>query len=351
MEDTFKQLKKKAKWEKKYENLLEEDRPPLEAEPSDDSSSCSDSSDGSDTNITNYGGRVLKKLSMQKLKKKLFKINEDLSLTPEEQKLRKRKEQIERSIMEKQPKKRRKQKQASTASVQLPKRLLRKYAGLSRYHKKSEGMIHPESIRKVKNMPELRIEATWNYFYGGSNGACCSVRKEPKVVDVFVGNKTQLRKKNNFASLKSILNFDNSDVGAAGKIQLKETPSSTISYTVGSVWEEDKSAVPSNIRQGCDEPLSDVVFQVVPNRQNLIGVRRGKSIEIYDNNEESPSLLDSIPNICYGSRNYEGWKKNSVFDAIKDPLLLGLDFNPQFAPEFISVDENRVVRIGDFNAE
>jgi hypothetical protein len=134
-----------------------------------------------------------------------------------------------------------------------------------------------------------------------------------------------------------------------GKVRLeKSPPSSILTYKVEAVWEEDKSDVPTNNREGhTTDPLSDVIFQIVPHKFDLVGVRRGRSVELYSTEESDPYLLDSIPNICYGTRKYPGWKKNSAFDVVKDPMLFGLDFNPQYGPEFITVDENRHIRIGD----
>lgn len=121
-----------------------------------------------------------------------------------------------------------------------------------------------------------------------------------------------------------------------------------LSYRVQSVWEEDISSVPV-AAQGSDisDPLSNIVHQILSpaGTFDLLGVRRGKTIDIYSTKEDTPYLLDSIPNISYGI--------NKTFSKgyVPDPLLLGMDFNPMYSAEFITIDENLELRICDLTKE
>lgn len=200
------------------------------------------------------------------------------------------------------------------------------------------------SFRKFKTLPESRIEATWNYFYGGINGACCYVENTRKNSNsVFAASQSQLRKS---ISINPGTNFDYLILYfqyLIGKVALEKTePSSMLSYRVKSVWEED---LPTG---GLD--VNDTIFQIVPTKKfDMIGVRRGKRIGIYNIEDEEPYLLESIPSIFYGTNEYNGWKQKGRLEVIKDPLLLGFDFNPQYVPEFITIDENMQIRICDIS--
>jgi hypothetical protein len=125
-----------------------------------------------------------------------------------------------------------------------------------------------------------------------------------------------------------------------------------LSYTVDSVWEEEE--VPSNIRPERPEPndaLSDIIFQIkTDKRRNIIAVQRGRSIEIYEQ-EGPPALLTSIPNLCYGTNDYLGWKGQLVPNAKVNPLLLSFDLNPHFPAELVTIDENGIIQFLDFAAK
>ncbi|CAL8082872.1 unnamed protein product [Orchesella dallaii] len=191
------------------------------------------------------------------------------------------------------------------------------------------------SLYKMQNRPKLIIEGTWNHLYGGLGGACCFVKTGSSTNScekfyVFVGKGSQLR-----------------------AVKLKtSSQASMFKYTIDSVWEESSNDVPSNAgNRGDSEPFSDLIFQIVPTRTNdILGVRRGKSINIYSTEETAPYLLESVSNTLYGTNEYypDSFPKNMAVGLIKDPLLLGLDFSPTCSSECITMDENWVVRICDF---
>lgn len=55
------------------------------------------------------------------------------------------------------------------------------------------------ALERLKNQPRLKVEGTWNFLFGGQNGACCTMnagssQKSSKRPYVFVGVGSQLRK-------------------------------------------------------------------------------------------------------------------------------------------------------------
>lgn len=110
------------------------------------------------------------------------------------------------------------------------------------------------------------------------------------------------------------------------------------------MWQED-TGVTYNPKCSSACPFNDLILQITPEEYTgLVGVRRGRSVQIYGTEEENPYLLESIPNVCYGTNEIATSFRKTI-NCLKDPLLLGLDFNPIFNPEIITVDENFVVRI------
>ncbi|ODN05217.1 hypothetical protein Ocin01_01468 [Orchesella cincta] len=193
------------------------------------------------------------------------------------------------------------------------------------------------SLAKLKNRPKLIIQATWNHMYGGLGGAGCfmktgSSNKSFKKLYVFVGKGSQLR-----------------------AVRLKAASrASMFNHTIDSVWEENPDDMPSNKRKsnGAEaDPLSDLIFQLVPNNtSDILGVRRGKSIDLYNTEDDVPYYMESISNTLYGTEELypESFPKSRTLELLTDPLLLGLDLNPTYIPECITIDENWVVRICDF---
>jgi hypothetical protein len=45
----------------------------------------------------------------------------------------------------------------------------------------------------IKNIPKLKLQSTWNYLFGGSNGACCVTSKDENI-RLYAGSRTQVRK-------------------------------------------------------------------------------------------------------------------------------------------------------------
>lgn len=96
------------------------------------------------------------------------------------------------------------------------------------------------------------------------------------------------------------------------------------------------------LKSDSDDPFDEIILEIVPNESNnLLGTRRGRSIQIYDTSEDTPVLLESIPNKYYGTKHYNDRPRRSV----ANPLLRGFDFNSDYAPEIITIDENHVIRI------
>jgi len=127
---------------------------------------------------------------------------------------------------------------------------------------------------------------------------------------------------------------------------------SMVAHKVGSVWEEDVANVPTNLRPNSYDPLADVILQVVPSpRIDMVGVRRGKSVEMYTT-DRIPELFTSVPNICYGHRDYFGWHTYSKGKMpSKNPYLLSLDFHPYNGAELMTMDENFIIRWASLKKE
>lgn len=129
-----------------------------------------------------------------------------------------------------------------------------------------------------------------------------------------------------------------------GAIQLKQSqPSSIFSYSIESIWDSHPHSPMTS--SGDNDPFNDQILQIIPNqRSKLLGVRRGRSIQIFDSEEPDggPVLLDTIPNTLYGTSNYYQVERKI---SARNPLFRGIDFNPTFSPEIISIDENLVIRV------
>lgn len=123
-------------------------------------------------------------------------------------------------------------------------------------------------------------------------------------------------------------------------------PGQILSYAVGSIWEEDQ--IPSNVNSAQPEPedpLNNQIFEIKTlRRRHQIAVRRGKSIEIYIQNE-TPSLIASIPNVCYGNSRYHGPGNRKPYNP--SPFLTSFDMNENFPSELVTIDENAVIQFID----
>lgn len=147
---------------------------------------------------------------------------------------------------------------------------------------------------------------------------------------------------------------------SAGQIDLSRSPKgSMLSRRVGCIWEEEDESVPKNREKRYKHskgeistlgPLCDVVLELISvPKMDILGARRGKSVNIYGVEGEYPVLLESVSNINYGW--FDGDHLNEYTKSgmkVTDPVLLGFDFNPYFCEEVITVDENMLVRICDF---
>jgi hypothetical protein len=197
-----KEKMKRKRWEKKYENVAEEERPPWEEMETESEE------DGDDEDDFSVEGKVLqrkksnkkKKIKMHEVKKSalhptgcikktLFEIDEDLTLNELEKKAKKQRELKELEILGRKPKKKLQPIKKRKLNVEP---LKKKYDALN---KVDYSLLPLPTLRTFKNIPRLRVEATWNYFYGGANGACCVMdNRREKCIDVFVGCRTQLRR-------------------------------------------------------------------------------------------------------------------------------------------------------------
>ncbi len=136
----------------------------------------------------------------------------------------------------------------------------------------------------------------------------------------------------------------------SGAMKLDNANSASIfSYKVDTIWEENDT--PMKLPEfAIRDPFDELIFQLVPNEYyQLLGVRRGRSIQVYSTEDEVPIFLESVPNLFYGTKEYvdkSGFQKKP---CSQNPLLCGFDFNPTFGPEIITIDENGVVRVSDFN--
>jgi len=132
-------------------------------------------------------------------------------------------------------------------------------------------------------------------------------------------------------------------------VSLKPSKSTQmLSYCVNFIWEEDQ--IPSNVNSCKAEPddgQSSQIYQIKTlRRRNQVGVRRGKSIEIYIA-DDIPSLVASIPNVGYGNTKYVGIRE---FKPVKpSPLLTSFDLNPHFPSQLVTMDENGVIQFIDVN--
>lgn len=135
-----------------------------------------------------------------------------------------------------------------------------------------------------------------------------------------------------------------------GSVKLDNASSASIfSYKVDAIWEEDD--MPVKLPEcATRDPFDELIFQLVPNEYyQLLGVRRGRSIQVYSTEDEVPLFLESVPNLFYGTKDYFNKFGSHKKPCSQNPLLCGLDFNPTFGPEIITIDENGVVRVCDFN--
>ncbi|CAG7836689.1 unnamed protein product [Allacma fusca] len=177
------------------------------------------------------------------------------------------------------------------------------------------------TLRKYTNIPDVKVEGTWNYNYHHT-GACDWTQD--------ASDKT-----------KRILLVGKGRYLRAVKLGPSK-PSSGIGLSVEEVWDEEKEKYHSSNTFGSGESFDNVVFQVTAHAEESIAVvRRGVTIDLYST-LDLPRHLTSIPVCGYKNKVYH--KGDNLTSKVG---FISCDIN-QYAPYTVaSLDANYNIQIHD----